>query len=85
MRVLGESFHADGNVASAGGCLASPLLAAWVICRLAGRAAAETALGYVAPVGERDAYIAGVLDTVAPFSRTRRSSASASGSMAGSS
>jgi hypothetical protein len=43
------------------------MLAAWVIRRLVGRAAAETALGYVAPVGEYREYIAGVLDAVEPF------------------
>ena len=67
VRVLGQSFFARGNIASAGGCLASPMLAAWVIRRLVDRAAAETALGYVAPVGEYDQYISGVLDAVEPF------------------
>ncbi|HKA89699.1 MAG TPA: DJ-1/PfpI family protein [Haliangiales bacterium] len=67
IRVLSQSFFAAGNIASAGGCLSSPMLAAWVIRRLADRAAAETALGYVAPVGEYDAYIAGVLDAVEPY------------------
>jgi len=67
VRVLEQSFFAEGNVASAGGCLSSPYLATWVIWRLLGRDAAETALNYVAPVGERAQYIAGALGTVAPF------------------
>ena len=67
VRVLDQTFFASGNVASAGGCLSSPHLATWVIWRLLGRDAAETALGYVAPVGERAQYIADVLDRVAPF------------------
>jgi len=67
IHVLGQSFFARGNLASAGGCLASPMLAAWAIRRLAGRAAAETALSYVAPVGEHDEWIAGVLDAVEPY------------------
>jgi transcriptional regulator GlxA family with amidase domain len=67
IRVLDRPFVASGNVASAGGCLASPYLAAWVILRLAGREAAETALGIVAPVGEKKQYVAGVLGVVSPF------------------
>jgi hypothetical protein len=64
---LSHPFVANGNVASAGGCLASPYLAAWVILRLLGREAAETALGVVAPVGEKKQYVAGILGVVSPF------------------
>ena len=67
IRVLDRPFVATGNVASAGGCLASPYLAAWVISRLLGREAAETALGIVAPVGEKRQYVAGILGVVSPF------------------
>lgn len=67
IRVLDRPFVASGNVASAGGCLASPYLAAWVIARLLGREAAETALGIVAPVGEKRQYVAGILGVVSPF------------------
>ena len=67
IRVLDRPFVASGNVASAGGCMASPYLAAWVISRLVGREAAETALGTVAPVGEKKQYVAGVLGVVSPF------------------
>lgn len=66
IRVLDQPFVATGNVASAGGCLASPYLAAWVISRLRGREAAEKALRVVAPVGEKAEYVAKVLDVVAP-------------------
>lgn len=67
VRVLDRPFVARGSVASAGGCLASPYLAAWVISRLLGRDAAETALGTVAPVGQKKQYVAGVLGVVSPF------------------
>ena len=67
IRVLDRPFVANGNVASAGGCLASPYLATWVIARLVGREAAETALGTVAPVGEKKQYVAGVFGVVSPF------------------
>jgi hypothetical protein len=67
VRVLDQTFVAHGNVASAGGCLSSPCLATWVIWRLLGREAAEAALDYVAPVGERAEFIAEALAAVAPF------------------
>lgn len=50
--VLDAPFHAEGNVATAGGCLASQYLATWVITRLLGEDAARDVIGYVAPVGE---------------------------------
>lgn len=59
--VLNQPFVAHGNVATAGGCLAAPYLAAWVIARLEGLDAAESALHYVAPVGEKEAYVARAL------------------------
>jgi transcriptional regulator GlxA family with amidase domain len=67
IRVLDRPFVASGNVASAGGCLASPYLAAWVISRLLGREAAENALRIVAPVGEKTQYVASVLEVVWPL------------------
>jgi transcriptional regulator GlxA family with amidase domain len=67
VRVLDQTFFASGNVASAGGCLSSPCLATWVICSLLGEAAAAAALDYVAPVGEREAFIAAAISTVAPY------------------
>ncbi|MET8307134.1 DJ-1/PfpI family protein [Micromonospora sp. NPDC005173] len=50
--VLDAPFHAEGNVATAGGCLASQYLATWVISRMLGEDAAHDVLDYVAPVGE---------------------------------
>src|SRR3546814_6002293 len=50
VEVLDAPFVAHGNVATAGGCLASQYLGAWTIARLAGTAAAEEGLPYVAPV-----------------------------------
>jgi transcriptional regulator GlxA family with amidase domain len=73
-RVLDQTFFASGNIASAGGCLSSPCLATWVLWRLLGQAAAEAALEYVAPVGERREFITNALAAVAPFitSETRQ-------------
>ena len=51
--VLDAPFHAEGNIATAGGCLASQYLGAWVIMRTLGEDAARAAVDYVAPVGEK--------------------------------
>ena len=47
--------------------MASVYLAAWTLWRGAGRDAAASALHYVAPVGEKEAYVKRVLDVVGPF------------------
>jgi len=65
--VLNQPFYADGNVATAGGCLASQYLAAWVITRLVGLDAAKAAMHYVAPVGEKDQYVDRALANITPY------------------
>lgn len=50
--VLDTPFHSEGNIATAGGCLASQYLATWVMTRTLGEDAARGVLDYVAPVGE---------------------------------
>lgn len=67
IEVLNQPFFARGNVATAGGCLASHYLAAWIIARIEGIQAAESALHYVAPVGEKEEYIARAWRNVAPY------------------
>ncbi len=67
VRVVDEPFHARGPVATAGGCMASQYLAAWVMLRRVGRQAAEEALRYVAPVGQKTQYVEQVLGVVSPF------------------
>ena len=67
VEVLNQPFFAQGNVATAGGCLASPYLAAWIIARTEGRDAASAALHYVAPVGEKEAYVANALKHLSPY------------------
>ncbi|HZX43394.1 MAG TPA: hypothetical protein VFE93_16265, partial [Myxococcaceae bacterium] len=67
VRVLEQPFHASGNVATAGGCLSSHYLATWFIWRLAGRAEAEEALAYVAPVGEESDYVTRAMSIVGKF------------------
>ena len=65
--VVDRPFHAKGNVATAGGCLASQYLAAWMITRLVDADAARAALHYVAPVGEKDLYVERAMAHVLPF------------------
>lgn len=67
VRVEDAPFHARGPIATAGGCLASQYLAAWLMLRGAGIEATTQALHYAAPVGEKDAYVARLLAIVRPF------------------
>ena len=67
VRVEEAPFHARGPIATAGGCLASQYLAAWMMFRGAGEAAARQALHYAAPVGEKDEYVERLLAVVRPF------------------
>jgi transcriptional regulator GlxA family with amidase domain len=67
IQVLEQPFVAHGNVATAGGCLASHYLAAWTIARLAGWRAAEAVVHYVAPVGQKDEYVERARAALAPY------------------
>jgi transcriptional regulator GlxA family with amidase domain len=69
VEVLNQPFFAKGNVATAGGCMASQYLAAWIIARLEGSEAAESALHYVAPVGEKEEYVARAMGNITPYLR----------------
>lgn len=67
VEVLNQPFFANGNIATAGGCFAAPYLAAWIIARTEGLEAAKAALHYVAPVGEKEAYLSNALQRIAPY------------------
>jgi len=67
IEVLNQAFFAKGNVATVGGCLASPYLAAWVIAKLVDIEAAKDALHYVAPVGEKDAFVELAMSNIEPY------------------
>ena len=68
--MLNQPFFAKNNVATAGGCLASQYLAAWVIARLLGIKDAKSALSYVAPVGEKEEYVSRALRNISPYLST---------------
>lgn len=57
VRVIDAPFVANGNVATAGGCLSSHYLAAWMIARGATWQDAAAAVHYVAPDGEKEQWI----------------------------
>jgi transcriptional regulator GlxA family with amidase domain len=65
--VLNQPFYAKGNIATAGGCLASQYLATWIIARLVGIDAARNAIHYVAPVGEKEDYVSRAIRNVEPY------------------
>ena len=67
VEVLNQPFFAEGNIATAGGCLASQYLATWIIAKSEGLEAAREALHYVAPVGEKELYVDRALANIEPY------------------
>jgi transcriptional regulator GlxA family with amidase domain len=65
--VLDQPFYARGNVATAGGCLASQYLAGWIIARLQGIQAARDALHYVATAGEKAEYVSRAMSNITKY------------------
>ncbi|QSB44043.1 DJ-1/PfpI family protein [Tsuneonella flava] len=66
VNVIDAPFVAHGNVATAGGCLASHYLAAWMIARGGSVEQACEAIHYVAPVGEKEIYVERAVSVIAP-------------------
>jgi transcriptional regulator GlxA family with amidase domain len=69
VQVLDQPFVAVGNRATAGGCLSSTYLAAWVIVSAAGRDRAVEVLEKVAPVGEAG-FVDHALAVIEPYLET---------------
>lgn len=67
VNVIDAPFVAHGNIATAGGCLASHYLAAWMIARGGSVEQAREAIHYVAPVGEKEMYVERAMAVIAPF------------------
>ena len=61
-----QPFAAQGNVATAGGCMAAQYLVTWLIARLKGIDAAREVMYYFAPVGEKATYVERALAHVTP-------------------
>jgi transcriptional regulator GlxA family with amidase domain len=77
VKVLDAPFVAHGNVATAGGCLASQYLAAWMIARGASLEDMREALHYVAPVGEKSEYVSRATAAIMPFIAPMRAASAA--------
>jgi transcriptional regulator GlxA family with amidase domain len=67
VNVIDAPFVSHGNVATAGGCLASHYLAAWMIACGGSVEQAREAIHYVAPVGEKEIYVERAMAVIAPF------------------
>lgn len=67
VEVLDQAFYSKGNIATAGGCLASTYLALWAIARTEGVDAAADAMYYVAPVGEKEHYVSLAMRQIEPY------------------
>ncbi len=67
VKVLDQPFYANGNIATADGCLASQYLAAWMLMRAGTREDAEAAVHYVAPVGQKEEYVAQAIGSVIDY------------------
>jgi len=67
VEVLEQALYVRGNIATSGGCLASSYLAAWLIARVRGLEAAQQAIHYVAPIGEKEDYIRRIAGHIEPY------------------
>jgi transcriptional regulator GlxA family with amidase domain len=67
IEVLNQPLFANGSIATAGGCIASQYLAAWLIAKTEGLEAAREAIHYVAPVGEKEKYVGMMLDNLKKY------------------
>lgn len=64
VKILNQAFFANGNLATAGGCLSAQYISAWMIARLKGVEQAREVLHYFSPVGEKDEYVARALSHI---------------------
>jgi len=67
IEVLNQPLYANGNIATAGGCMASQYLAAWIITKVRGEEDSKNAIHYVAPVGEKELCVEHVWSILKPY------------------
>ncbi len=65
--IVNQAFFANGNLATAGGCMSAQYISAWILGRLKGIEIAKEVLHYFAPVGEKEAYVTRALANVEKF------------------
>ncbi len=69
VEVLDQPFYASGNIATAGGCLASQYLACWILMKAGSTQDARDAMHYVAPVGQKEEYVSRALESIQKYSK----------------
>lgn len=67
VEILNQPLFAKDNVATAGGCLSSAYLSAWIIAKLDHLETAKKALHYFAPTGEKDEFVEKALKNILPY------------------
>lgn len=67
VNVIEAPFVAHGRIATAGGCMASQYLAAWMIASMGSLEDAQDAIFYVAPVGEKQSHVDLATRAITPF------------------
>ncbi len=67
VNVIEAPFVAHGRIATAGGCMASQYLAAWMIASMGSLEDAQDAIFYVAPVGEKQTHVDLATRAITPF------------------
>lgn len=67
VKIIDAPFYADKNLSTAGGCMSSQYLAAWVIAKLFNEKEAMEAIYYVAPVGQKEEYVEMVMKVIKKF------------------
>ena len=67
IEVLNQPLFAKDNVATAGGCLSSAYLRAWIIAKLDRLETAKKAVHYFAPMGEKDEFVENAVNNIAPY------------------
>jgi len=67
IEVLNQPLYARQNIATAGGCMASQYLAAWIIAKVCGEEDSKSAIHYVAPVGEKEQSVEHVWSVLKPY------------------
>lgn len=67
VQIVDRAFTANGNVATAGGCLSSQYIATWMVAKRLGVDVAKKMIYDVAPIGEKEIYIERALGAVTRY------------------
>lgn len=67
VKVLNQPLFSKNTIATAGGCLASAYLTAWVVAKLSNLDKATEILHYFAPVGEKDSFVQRAFKNISPY------------------